>query len=399
MEYKLSNEIEHLRIKTRDFVNDIIIPLESKKSSYDDHENINQTLLDNIRKQVKVSGLWAPQMPIERSGLGLGPIGMAVLYEEMNRSIFGPVCFNCAAPDDGNMYILNKIASTEQKAKWLDPIINGDVRSALAMTEPAPGGGSDPSMIKTEAVYSNNKWIVNGLKWYITGAGVASHFILLAKTKDGLTAFLYHKDQPGWNIKRRIPIMGPEEHGGHCEIEYNGLEIPDKNRLGEVGQGLKIVQIRLGLARLTHCMRWIGLSKRSLEIALEYVSHREGFGIKLADRESIQIKLGKAAMDIDISRLLVMRAAWKIENGSKARQDVSMAKIQVAETLNDVCDTAIQLNGARGYSKDTILEWIYRYARQAKLVDGATEVHQMIINRFFNNFKSDFWHWGIGHDL
>ena len=399
MEYKLSDEIEQLRIKTRDFVNDIIIPLESDKSSYDDHENINQTLLDNIRKQVKASGLWAPQMPIERSGLGLGPIGMAVLYEEMNRSIFGPVCFNCAAPDDGNMYILNKIASAEQKVKWLDPIINGDVRSALAMTEPAPGGGSDPSMIKTEAVYTNNKWIVNGLKWYITGAGVASHFILLAKTKGGLTAFLYHKDQPGWSIKRRIPIMGPEEHGGHCEIEYNGLEIPDENRLGEVGQGLKIVQIRLGLARLTHCMRWIGLSKRSLEIALEYVSHREGFGIKLADRESIQIKLGKAAMDIDISRLLVMRAAWKIENGSKARQDVSMAKIQVAETLNDVCDTAIQLNGARGYSKDTILEWIYRYARQAKLVDGATEVHQMIINRFFSNHKSDFWHWGIGQDL
>ena len=399
MEYKLSDEIEQLRVKTRDFVNDIIIPLESDKSSYDDHENINQTLLDNIRKQVKASGLWAPQMPIERSGLGLGPIGMAVLYEEMNRSIFGPVCFNCAAPDDGNMYILNKIASAEQKVKWLDPIINGDVRSALAMTEPAPGGGSDPSMIKTEAVYTNNKWIVNGLKWYITGAGVASHFILLAKTKGGLTAFLYHKDQPGWSIKRRIPIMGPEEHGGHCEIEYNGLEIPDENRLGEVGQGLKIVQIRLGLARLTHCMRWIGLSKRSLEIALEYVSNRESFGMKLADRESIQIKLGKAAMDIDISRLLVMRAAWKIENGSKARQDVSMAKIQVAETLNDVCDTAIQLNGARGYSKDTILEWIYRYARQAKLVDGATEVHQMIINRFFSNHKSDFWHWGIGQDL
>ena len=304
MDYILSNEIEQLRIKTRDFVNDIIIPLESDKSSYDDHENINLTLLENIRKQVKVSGLWAPQMPIDRSGLGLGPIGMAVLYEEMNRSIFGPVCFNCAAPDDGNMYILNKIASTEQKIKWLDPIINGDVRSALAMTEPAPGGGSDPSMIKTEAVYSNNKWIVNGLKWYITGAGVASHFILLAKTKDGLTAFLYHKDQPGWNIKRKIPIMGPEEHGGHCEIEYNGLEIPDENRLGEVGQGLKIVQIRLGLARLTHCMRWIGLSKRSLEIALDYVSHREGFGIKLADRESIQIKLGKAAMDIDISRTI-----------------------------------------------------------------------------------------------
>ena len=191
MDYHLSDEIEKLRIKTRDFVNNIIIPLESDKSSYDDHENINLSLLENIREKVKQAGLWAPQIPASRSGLGLGPVGMSVLYEEMNRSIFGPVCFNCAAPDDGNMYILNKIATEEQKIKWLDPIIRGEVRSALAMTEPAPGGGSDPSMIKTEAVFSNNKWIVNGLKWYITGAGIASHFILLAKTKGGLTAVSY----------------------------------------------------------------------------------------------------------------------------------------------------------------------------------------------------------------
>ena len=398
MDFTLPKHIENLRLKTRDFVNQNIIPLESDILSYDEHENINEDLLNQIRLDVKAAGLWSPQMPTSRSGLGLGPIGMSALYEEMNRSIFGPVCFNCAAPDDGNMYILNEIGTEEQKVKWLDPIINGDVRSSLAMTEPAPGGGSDPSMIKTEAIYSNGKWIINGLKWYITGAAVASHFILLAKTKDGLTSFLYHKDQPGWNIKRRIPIMGPEEHGGHCEIEFNGLEIPDENRLGEVGKGLKIVQIRLGLARLTHCMRWIGLSKRCLEIALDYVSTREGFGIKLSDRESVQIKLGKSAMDVDIARLLVMRAAWKIENGSKSRQDVSMAKIHVADTLNNVSDTAIQLTGAKGYSKDIILEWIYRYARQAKLVDGASEVHQMIINKFFNNYKTDFWHWGIGHD-
>ena len=398
MDFTLPKHIENLRLKTRDFVNQNIIPLESDILSYDEHENINEDLLNQIRLDVKAAGLWSPQMPTSRSGLGLGPIGMTALYEEMNRSIFGPVCFNCAAPDDGNMYILNEIGTEEQKVKWLDPIINGDVRSSLAMTEPAPGGGSDPSMIKTEAIYSNGKWIINGLKWYITGAAVASHFILLAKTKDGLTSFLYHKDQPGWNIKRRIPIMGPEEHGGHCEIEFNGLEIPDENRLGEVGKGLKIVQIRLGLARLTHCMRWIGLSKRCLEIALDYVSTREGFGIKLSDRESVQIKLGKSAMNVDIARLLVMRAAWKIEHGSKSRQDVSMAKIHVADTLNNVSDTAIQLTGAKGYSKDIILEWIYRYARQAKLVDGASEVHQMIINKFFNNYKTDFWHWGIGHD-
>ena len=293
MDFYLPDNINKLRIKTRNFVEKHIIPLESFPSSYDNYENINETLLDEIRDKVKLEGLWSPQMPKSRSGLGLGPIGMAALYEEMNRSIFGPVCFNCAAPDDGNMYILNKIATEEQKVEWLDPIINGDVRSSLAMTEPAPGGGSDPSMIKTEATYQNGKWIVNGLKWYITGAGVASHFILLAKTKDGLTAFLYHKDQPGWNIKRRIPIMGPEEHGGHCEIEFNGLEIPDKNRLGDVGKGLKIVQIRLGLARLTHCMRWIGLSRRSLEIALDMYLIEKDLGLNFQIESQCKLNLVK----------------------------------------------------------------------------------------------------------
>ena len=394
MDFTLPEHIEILRLKTRDFVNKNIIPLESDISSYDEHENIKEDLLNQIRLDVQAAGLWSPQMPTSRSGLGLGPIGMSALYEEMNRSIFGPVCFNCAAPDDGNMYILNKIGTEEQKVKWLDPIINGDVRSSLAMTEPAPGGGSDPSMIKTEAVYSNGKWIINGLKWYITGAAVASHFILLAKTKDGLTAFLYHKDQPGWKIKRRIPIMGPEEHGGHCELIFEGLEIPDENRLMEVGDGLKVTQIRLGPARLTHCMRWLGLAKRSMEIAADYIAHREGFGIKLAERESIQIKMGELAHEIQIGRLLVMHAAWSLDQGHFARKEISSAKIHVANTLHKAVDTAIQLNGARGYAKDTPLEWIYRYARQARLVDGADEVHKMVLARHYAEQGNDYWQWG-----
>jgi len=394
MDFTLPEHIETLRLKTRDLVNQKIIPLESDIASYDKHENINEDLLNQIRLDVKAAGLWSPQMPTSRSGLGLGPIGMSALYEEMNRSIFGPVCFNCAAPDDGNMYILNKIGTEDQKVKWLDPIINGDVSSSLAMTEPAPGGGSDPSMIKTEAVYSNGKWIINGLKWYITGAAVASHFILLAKTKDGLTAFLYHKDQPGWHIERRIPIMGPEEHGGHCELIFEGLEIPDENRLMEVGDGLKVTQIRLGPARLTHCMRWLGLAKRSMEIAADYIAHREGFGIKLAERESIQIKMGELAHEIQIGRLLVMHAAWSLDQGHFARKEISSAKIHVANTLHKAVDTAIQLNGARGYAKDTPLEWIYRYARQARLVDGADEVHKMVLARHYAEQGNDYWQWG-----
>jgi len=391
---------DHQRL--RDFVKEQIVPLEADPANYDAYGNIATPVLHELRAKVKAAGLWAPQIPREQGGLGYGPTGMAVLYEAMNQSIFGPVAFNCAAPDDGNMYILNQVATAAQKERWLMPIINGDVRSSFAMTEPAPGGGSDPGMIRTTAKRVNGKWTISGRKWYITGAGEAAHFILMAKTgdgaRDGLTAFLFHRDDPGWHIERRIGIMGPEEHGGHCELIFDGLTLDQDRVLMGVGQGLKVTQIRLGLARLTHCMRWLGLAKRAVAIASDYAATREGFGIKLADRESIQMKLGQAAMDIETGRLMVMRAAWRIEQGSKARQDVSMAKIHVSELLNRVTSDAIQICGARGYSKDTVLEWIYRYARQALLVDGATEVHQMVINRFLMANGHDFWTWGIGDD-
>ena len=399
MDFTLPPEVDVLRLKVRAFVDAHLIPLESQPEAYDAHENIADEALQRMRGLVKGQGLWSPQMPRDRGGLGLNTQGMAAFYEEANRSIFGPVVFNCAAPDDGNMFVLNKVAREDQKAAWLQPIVDGDVRSAFVMTEPAPGGGSDPSMIRTRAERRGDKWIVHGHKWFITGAGVASHFILIAKTSDdprkGLTAFLFHKDQPGWRIERRIPIMGPEEHGGHCELIFDGLEIPDENRLMEIGDGLKLTQIRLGTARLTHCMRWLGLSQRALSIARDYVEGREGFGIKLGDRESVQLLLGDAAMQIDIGRLLTMRAAWALDQGDKARKQVSMAKIQVADALHQAVDTAIQLNGARGYSKDTALEWIYRYARQARLVDGASEVHKMVLNRYLSQEGDDFWRWGV----
>jgi acyl-CoA dehydrogenase len=189
--------------------------------------------------------------------------------------------------------------------------------------------------------------------------------------------------------------MGPEEHGGHCELRFDGLEIPEEDRLMEVGDGLKLTQIRLGTARLTHCMRWLGLSKRALEIAADYVRERESFGQKLAEREGVQWMIGEAAHDIEIGRLLVMKAAWKLDQGDFARKEVSMAKIHMADTLHKAVDTALQLNGARGYSRDTLLEWMYRYARQARLVDGASEVHKMVLARFYMNEGSDFWGWGV----
>ncbi|MEM8948376.1 MAG: acyl-CoA dehydrogenase family protein [Pseudomonadota bacterium] len=397
MDFTISKEIADLRDRIDAFVEEHLIPLEDDPAAYDDHENIAPGPLSAMRAKARAEGIWCPQLKLENGGLGIGKIGMAVCYEAMNRSIFGPVCFNAAAPDDGNMMVLEALATETQKERWLKPIVNGEVRSAFIMTEPHPGGGSDPGMMKTVATRDGDDYIVHGRKWFITGAEEAAHFILIARTSDdarrGHTAFLFHRDDPGWSIIRRIEIMGPEEHGGHCELEFSGLRIPKENVLLEEGRGMKVTQTRLGPARLTHCMRWLGLAKRSVEIAKDYADQREGFGVRLADRESVQVMLGDLAMQIEIGRLLVMKAAWEIDRGGFAQKEVSMAKIHVANLLHKAADVAIQINGARGYSKDTILEWIYRYARQARLVDGADEVHKMVLNRHLQELGQRFYHW------
>lgn len=399
MDFTLPPEIETLRRKTRDFIAGEVLPLEARPEVYGEFENIRLDRLDELRAKARAAGLWAPQMPKDRGGLGLGVVGWAALYEEANRSIFGPAALNCAAPDDGNMSVLNKVLSESQKDKWLQPIIEGRVRSSFAMTEPHPGSGSDPAgMMLTKAEKKGGRYVIHGRKWFISGAALARHFILIARTSDdprgGLSAFLYHGDDPGWRIVRRIDIMGPQEHGGACELEFDGLEIPAEHRLLEEGDGLKFTQLRLGSARLTHCMRWLGLAKRCLEIAQAYVSERKAFGMKLADRESVQMMLGDVAKDIQVGRLLTMNAAWRLDQGQKAQSEISMAKVHVADTLHKAADTGIQLLGAKGYSKDTVLDWIYRYARAARLIDGASEVHRMLIARALAKDGIDFWKWG-----
>ncbi|PTW62641.1 acyl-CoA dehydrogenase [Breoghania corrubedonensis] len=401
MDFTLDPRHEALRLSVRAFVAEHLLPIESDPATYNEYENIRLALRDELRVKARAAGLWAPQVSQERGGLGLSMVGQAVFYEEANRCVFGPCVFNSAAPDDGNMRLLEMTATEEQKARWLQPIIEGEVNSSFVMTEPHPGGGSDPGMTRTRAERYGDSWKIYGHKWFISGAAIAKHFILIARTDDNpdekrrhLTAFLFHRDQPGWRIVRRIENMGPDEHGGVCELEFDGLEIPDSCRLMEVGDGLKVTQIRLGPARLTHCMRWLGVSKRAMEIAQEYVSRREGFGVRLADRESVGLALGEVAHEIQMGRLLVMHAAWKLDQGDRARKEVSSAKIHMADTLHKAIDTAIQLNGARGYSKDTMLEWMYRYARCARIVDGASEVHKMVLSRFYAKEGDDYWSWG-----
>jgi acyl-CoA dehydrogenase len=401
MDFTLPPDIADLCARVRGFIEREIMPLEQDRANYDQYDNIRIELCDAMRERARKAGLYAPQMPRERGGLGLPITGWAAFYEEANRSIFGPVCLNCQAPDDGNMSLLNKVLPTDAlKDRWLQPIIDGKVRSSFVMTEPSPGSGSDPGgMMLTRAERRNDRYVIHGRKWFISGAAVASHFILIARTSDdprrGLSAFLYQRDDPGWRIVRRIANMGPEEHGGVCELEFDGLEIPLEHRLLEEGDGLRITQIRLGPARLTHCMRWLGLAKRCLEIAAAYVKERRAFGMRLAEHESVQMMLGEAAKNIHIGRLLTMHAAWCLDSGSHAQKEVSMAKVHMADTLIGAADVGLQLLGARGYSKDTPVEWIYRYARAAKLVDGASEVHRMLLFRAYDRQGDGFWRWGV----
>ena len=399
MDFTLPPDCEAYRARVAKFVAERILPLEDDPANFADHGNIPVPLLREIRAEVKAAGLWAPNVPKELGGLGLPFVGLAAAYEEMNRSVFGPACFHGAAPDDGNMRLVAQVGTQAQKEWWLKPVIAGEMRSAFAMTEPHPGSGSDPTMMLTRAERIDGGWRIRGRKWFITGAEGAVRFILIARTSDdlrkGLTAFLFDAAQPGWRIDRRIGIMGPEEHGGHCELVFEGLEIPDENVLMEVGDGLKVTQIRLGPARLTHCMRWLGLAKRCMEIASTYAREREGFGIRLSNRETVQVKLGNLAHQIEIGRLLVMRAAWLLDQGDRAKSAVSMAKIHMADTLHRAADDCIQICGARGYSTDTVLEWIYRYARQARLVDGADEVHKMVLAGTYAKEGPAMWRWGV----
>jgi len=399
MDFTLDAGAEAYRARVAAFVAERILPLEADPANFADHENVPLPVLERLRAEVKAAGLWAPQVPEALGGLGHSFCALAAAYEEMNRARFGPVCFNAAAPDDGNMRLLAQIGTPEQRDWWLAPVVAGETRSAFAMTEPHPGAGSDPAMMRTRAERTNRGWRIHGRKWYITGAEGAGRLIVMARTSEdarkGLTAFLVDAERPGWRIERRIGIMGPEEHGGHCELVFEGLEVGEGDVLLEPGDGLKVTQIRLGPARLTHCMRWLGLAKRSMELASAYAERREGFGMRLAERETVQVKLGALAQMIETGRLLTMKAAWLLDRGDRAKTAISMAKVHVAETLHRAADDGIQICGALGYSTDTALEWIYRYARQARLVDGADEVHRMVLARAYAAEGPALWRWGV----
>ncbi|HKR64794.1 MAG TPA: acyl-CoA dehydrogenase family protein [Thermoanaerobaculia bacterium] len=356
------------------FVRDVVIPAESQP--------LTEELIATLREKARAAGIYGPQLPREYGGLGLNFLELCDLFEVAGRSFLGPLALHCAAPDEGNMHLLSLFANDEQRQRWLRPLAEGRIRSCFAMTEPAPGAGSDPSMLQTRATRIDAGWQIDGRKWFATGAEGAAFAIVMALTDEKrATMFLVPTDTPGYRFVRAILTMGGHGVGGHCELAFESMLVPDSAVIGEVGAGFRMAQVRLTPARLTHCMRWLGIAQRSLEIAATRARERDAFGKKLAEHQSIQWMLADSEIDLHASRVMVMDAARRHEAGSEIRHESSICKVFVAEAVNRVIDRAIQVCGSLGISSDLPLELFYREARAFRIYDGPSEVHRMVIAR------------------
>jgi acyl-CoA dehydrogenase len=384
MDFQLPADLQALRDRLRAFIRHEVVPLESQEQ---DEAGLSPAALAEVRRKAKAAGVWAPQLPREYGGLGLNTVGLCVLFEEAGYSPLGPLALHCAAPDEGNMHLLLRAATPEQRQRFLDPLARGETRSCFAMTEPAPGAGSDPTMLRTRAERRDYRWLINGRKWFTSGARGAAFAIVAAVTdpavpaKQGVTLFLVAAGTPGFEVVRAIPTMGSGGPGGHCEVAFTDCAVSDREVLGSVGEGFKLMQVRLGPARLTHCMRWLGAAARAQEIASQYALRRQAFGKQLAEHQAVQWMLADSAIEMHASRVMVLEAAWKLDHGHEARQETSMCKVFVAEAVGRVIDRAVQVCGATGVSRDLLLERLYRDVRAFRIYDGPSEVHRMVIAR------------------
>jgi acyl-CoA dehydrogenase len=341
-----------------------------------------------LQVQVKERGLWAAHLPPELGGQGFGQVKLGLMHEILGSSPFAPAVFGNAAPDSGNSEILALAGSPDQKERYLHPLLAGDLRSAFSMTEPETAG-SDPTLLQTRAVRDGDDWVINGHKWFSTNGSVADFLIVMAVTDPDArphqraSMLLVDVDTPGVNIIRDIPTMEhPAEHfgryGGHAEIVYDNVRVPADALLGGEGEGFLIAQHRLGPGRIHHCMRWLGVSRRAFDMLCERALSRYAFGSQLSDKQTIQNWIADSAAQMQAARLMTLHAAWRMDNegAAAARTDISLIKFFGANVLFDVVDRALQIHGALGYSTDLPLEAMYRYARAARLYDGADEVHR-----------------------
>jgi acyl-CoA dehydrogenase len=390
IDFTLSPEIEDVRDRVRDFVQQSVRPVEEKGDSAGWGRDEWVAALGELRTEAKERGLWLPHMPAEWGGMGLGHVAMATVSAEAGRSRLGPLALNAQAPDEGNMHTLLHWGTDEQKQAYLRPLCEGyrvidgrkrSFRSCFALTEPEVAG-SDPTLIETTATRDGHDWVINGRKWFITGARGARFAILIARTsrdpevpQAGSTAFLVDLPAEGWEIVRDIETLAGSHN--HCEIQITDLRVPEVNVLGGLGQGHLLGQYRLGPARLAHCMRWIGQAETALDLLVGRALERYSHGSVLADKQGIQWLIAESAIELYQAKLMVLHTAYLIDSKADFRGEVSMTKHFVANSLWRIIDRAIQVHGAMGYSTDTPLADMLKQARWARVADGADEIHMM----------------------
>lgn len=385
-DFSLSPEMQELRDRTASFVRNEVIPLEPV---VDEHNGLPADQLRQLRQKARDAGIYAPHVEREWGGLGLDMRAMSVVFEEAGRSLLGPLALNCSAPDEGNMHLLELVASDAQKERYLRPLVAGEIRSCFAMTEPPPGAGSDPNLLQTRAERrGDGTWIIDGDKWYITGADGAAFAICMATTgqdargRPQATMFLVDADNPGFRVVRQIPSLDSGVPGGHCELSFEGCVVDEKSVLGAVGEGFRYAQLRLAPARLTHCMRWLGVAQRALDVAAHYANERSSFGKRLGEHQQVQAMLADSAMELHAARLMIWHAAWVLDSGGQARLETSMAKTYVSEAINRVVDRALQICGSHGVASTELpLAGFYRNVRPFRIYDGPSEVHRTVIAR------------------
>ena len=384
MEFSWPKHMTELAARVKAFVDDEVIQLEPLARA---SGGLSPERLSELRAKARTAGVYGPQLPRELGGLGLNVLEICPVFEAAGRSLLGPLALNCSAPDEGNMHLLQRAATPDQRERYLKPLAAGEIRSAFAMTEPAPGAGSDPTMLKTRAVRDGDEWVIDGHKWFVSGADGAAFFIVMAVTDpdapvtQGASMLIVPAETPGARVVRRIDALGAHAPGGHCEIVFEGCRVPIDGVLGEVGRGFALAQERLGPARLTHCMRWIGAAQRALDIAAQRALQREAFGSALAEHQAIQWMLADSEIELHASRMMVYQAAWLLQQGEQARQETAMCKVFVSEAINRVIDRAVQVCGSLGVSHDLPLADFYAEARAFRIYDGPSEAHRMVIAR------------------
>jgi alkylation response protein AidB-like acyl-CoA dehydrogenase len=385
IDFRLDPELEDLLGRVRAYITEDVLPVEAEVE-HPDRLLEHWDVVERLREKARERGIYTPHLPEEYGGLGVGVLGMSLISQECGVSGLASLGLNAMAPDEGNMHTLLHAGSEAQKERWLRPLAAGEIRSCFAMTEPDVAS-SDPLNLQTTAVRDGEEWVLNGRKWFITGAEGAAFSIVVARTgaaDEGHRAYsliIVPTDTPGWRIVRDPGIIGAHFPGGHPEIELSDVRVPYENLLGGEGEGFKIAQVRLAGGRLAHAMRWIGVAQRALDLTTKRLMERKAFGKELARHQALQFFIADSAIDLYASRLMVLHAAWKVEHGLPHRQEIAIVKTFVAEAFGRVLDRAVQVFGSHGIATDEPIAQWYADARAARIYDGASEVHRMVIAR------------------